>query len=280
MKNRLDTLLVERGMFPSREKAKASIMAGLIYVDGQISDKAGTMIDTDAQITIKENLCPYVSRGGLKLEKAMELWDFHLEQAVCMDIGASTGGFTDCMLQKGAQKVYAVDVGYGQLDYKLRNDCRVVNMEKQNIRYIDTAAIDPLDFISVDVSFISLKHIFPVAAKMLKDRGKMVCLIKPQFEAGREQVGKKGIVRDRKVHIQVIENVIKYSLDNGLAPVGLTFSPVTGAKGNIEFLLYIDGKTSQTAEAAISHEQIEKIVDGSHEALEQKKVLVKQRRQT
>lgn len=154
------------------------------------------------------------------------------------------------MLQKGAQKVYAVDVGYGQLDYKLRNDCRVVNMEKQNIRYIDTAAIDPLDFISVDVSFISLKHIFPVAAKMLKDRGKMVCLIKPQFEAGREQVGKKGIVRDRKVHIQVIENVIKYSLDNGLAPVGLTFSPVTGAKGNIEFLLYIDGKTSQAAEAA------------------------------
>ena len=268
MKNRLDTLLVERGMFPSREKAKASIMAGLIYVDGQISDKAGTMIDTDAQITIKENLCPYVSRGGLKLEKAMELWDFHLEQAVCMDIGASTGGFTDCMLQKGAQKVYAVDVGYGQLDYKLRNDCRVVNMEKQNIRYIDTAAIDPLDFISVDVSFISLKHIFPVAAKMLKDRGKMVCLIKPQFEAGREQVGKKGIVRDRKVHIQVIENVIKYSLDNGLAPVGLTFSPVPGAKGNIEFLLYIDGKTSQTAEAAISHEQIEKIVDASHEELE------------
>ena len=136
MKNRLDTLLVERGMFPSREKAKASIMAGLIYVDGQISDKAGTMIDTDAQITIKENLCPYVSRGGLKLEKAMELWDFHLEQAVCMDIGASTGGFTDCMLQNGAQKLYAVDVGYGQLDYKLRNDCRVVNMEKQNIRYI------------------------------------------------------------------------------------------------------------------------------------------------
>ena len=327
MKNRLDTLLVERGMFPSREKAKASIMAGLIYVDGQISDKAGTMIDTDAQITIKENLCPYVSRGGLKLEKAMELWAFHLEHAVCMDIGASTGGFTDCMLQKGAQKVYAVDVGYGQLDYKLRNDCRVVNMEKQNIRYIDTAAIDPLDFISVDVSFISLKHIFPVAAKMLKDRGKMVCLIKPQFEAGREQVGKKGIVRDtaaidpldfisvdvsfislkhifpvaakmlkdrgkmvclikpqfeagreqvgkkgivrdRKVHIQVIENVIKYSLDNGLAPVGLTFSPVTGAKGNIEFLLYIDGKTSQTAEAAISHEQIEKIVDASHEELE------------
>ena len=267
-KTRLDVLLTEQGLQESRQKAQATIMSGLVFVNGQRVDKPGAAVPNDAKIEIRGNTLKYVSRGGLKLEKAMELWDFHLEQAVCMDIGASTGGFTDCMLQKGAQKVYAVDVGYGQLDYKLRNDCRVVNMEKQNIRYIDTAAIDPLDFISVDVSFISLKHIFPVAAKMLKDRGKMVCLIKPQFEAGREQVGKKGIVRDRKVHIQVIENVIKYSLDNGLSPVGLTFSPVTGAKGNIEFLLYIDGKTSQTAEAAISHEQIEKIVDASHEELE------------
>ena len=268
IKKRLDMLLVEQGYADTRTKAQAIIMSGLVYVQGQKADKPGTSYEETVDIEVRSGGCPYVSRGGLKLEKAMELWDFHLEQAVCMDIGASTGGFTDCMLQKGAQKVYAVDVGYGQLDYKLRNDCRVVNMEKQNIRYIDTAAIDPLDFISVDVSFISLKHIFPVAAKMLKDRGKMVCLIKPQFEAGREQVGKKGIVRDRKVHIQVIENVIKYSLDNGLAPVGLTFSPVTGAKGNIEFLLYIDGKTSQAAEAAISHEQIEKIVDASHEELE------------
>ncbi len=255
-------------MFPSREKAKSSIMAGLIYVDGQISDKAGNMIDTDARITVKENLCPYVSRGGLKLEKAMELWDFQLDGLICMDIGASTGGFTDCMLQNGASKVYAVDVGYGQLDYKLRNDPRVINMEKQNIRYIDTDAIAPLDFISVDVSFISLKHIFPVAAKMIRENGRMVCLIKPQFEAGREQVGKKGIVRDRKVHIQVIENVIKYSLDSGFNPAGLTYSPVTGAKGNIEFLLYIDGRQTKACEPAITTQQIENTVDASHEELE------------
>ncbi len=192
MKDRLDVLLVEKGLFPSREKAKASIMAGLIYVDGQLSDKAGAMISLDADITVRDNHCPYVSRGGLKLEKAMETWGFNLNGSVCMDIGASTGGFTDCMLQNGASKVYAVDVGYGQLDYRLRNDSRVVNMEKQNIRYIDTETIDPLDFISVDVSFISLRHIFPVAARMIKDDGRMVCLIKPQFEAGREQVGKKG----------------------------------------------------------------------------------------
>lgn len=186
MKDRLDVLLVEKGLFPSREKAKASIMAGLIYVDGQLSDKAGAMISRDADITVRDNHCPYVSRGGLKLEKAMETWGFNLNGSVCMDIGASTGGFTDCMLQNGASKVYAVDVGYGQLDYRLRNDSRVVNMEKQNIRYIDTETIDPLDFISVDVSFISLRHIFPVAARMIKDDGRMVCLIKPQFEAGRE----------------------------------------------------------------------------------------------
>ena len=239
MKDRLDVLLVEKGLFPSREKAKASIMAGLIYVDGQLSDKAGAMISLDADITVRDNHCPYVSRGGLKLEKAMETWGFDLNGSVCMDIGASTGGFTDCMLQNGASKVYAVDVGYGQLDYRLRNDSRVVNMEKQNIRYIDTEAIDPLDFISVDVSFISLRHIFPVAARMIKDDGRMVCLIKPQFEAGREQVGKKGIIRDRKVHVQVIENVIKYSLESGFVPSGLTYSPVKGAKGNIEFLIYL-----------------------------------------
>ena len=228
-------------------------MAGLIYVDGQISDKAGTMIDTDAQITIKENLCPYVSRGGLKLEKAMELWDFHLEQAVCMDIGASTGGFTDCMLQKGAQKVYAVDVGYGQLDYKLRNDCRVVNMEKQNIRYIDTAAIDPLDFISVDVSFISLKHIFPVAAKMLKDRGKMVCLIKPQFEAGRDKVGKNGVVRDPAVHEEVIEKILAFNAELGFKTLGVVHSPIQGPQGNIEYLYWFTKNPQAEAVAVDVH---------------------------
>lgn len=268
MKNRLDMLLVERGLFPSREKAKASIMAGIVYVDGQISDKAGTMVDTEAEITVKENLCPYVSRGGLKLAKSLETWDFSLDKAVCMDIGASTGGFTDCMLQSGASKVYAVDVGYGQLDYKLRNDPRVVNMEKCNIRYIDKGLIEPLDFISVDVSFISLSLIFPVASDMLKDTGRMVCLIKPQFEAGREQVGKKGIVRDRKVHVQVIENVIKYTIKSGLRPVGLTYSPVTGAKGNIEFLLYIDRKLSPGEEADAAALKIEEVVNTSHEELE------------
>ena len=267
MKDRLDVLLVEKGLFPSREKAKASIMAGLIYVDGQLSDKAGAMISRDADITVRDNHCPYVSRGGLKLEKAMETWGFDLNGSVCMDIGASTGGFTDCMLQNGASKVYAVDVGYGQLDYRLRNDSRVVNMEKQNIRYIDTEAIDPLDFISVDVSFISLRHIFPVAARMIKDDGRMVCLIKPQFEAGREQVGKKGIIRDRKVHVQVIENVIKYSLESGFIPSGLTYSPVKGAKGNIEFLIYLC-RASFSEEQCIPRTLISDTVNASHEELE------------
>ena len=242
-------------------------MAGLIYVDGQLSDKAGAMISRDADITVRDNHCPYVSRGGLKLEKAMETWGFDLNGSVCMDIGASTGGFTDCMLQNGASKVYAVDVGYGQLDYRLRNDSRVVNMEKQNIRYIDTETINPLDFISVDVSFISLRHIFPVAARMIKDDGRMVCLIKPQFEAGREQVGKKGIIRDRKVHVQVIENVIKYSLESGFVPSGLTYSPVKGAKGNIEFLIYLC-RTSFSEEQCIPRTLISDTVNASHEELE------------
>ena len=268
MKDRLDALLVKKGYFTSREKAKASIMAGIVYVDGQISDKAGTVVDTEADIFIKENICPYVSRGGLKLAKSLETWNFDLNEAICMDIGASTGGFTDCMLQNGAAMVYAVDVGYGQLDYKLRTDSRVVNMEKCNIRYIDQTLIKPLDFISVDVSFISLKLIFPIASSLLKDNGHMVCLIKPQFEAGREQVGKKGIVRDRKVHVQVIENVIKYTIENGLRPSGLTYSPVTGAKGNIEFLLYIDGKLNPREEFDIATIPVHQIVNTSHEELE------------
>ena len=276
MKERLDVLLVERGLFTSREKAKASIMAGIILVDGQVSDKAGTMIDTEALITVKENICPYVSRGGLKLEKSMNLWNIDLTDNVCMDIGASTGGFTDCMLQKGASKVYAVDVGYGQLDYKLRNDSRVVNMEKCNIRYVDVDTIDPLDFISIDVSFISLKLVFPVASKLLKDEGRLVCLVKPQFEAGKEQVGKKGIVRDKKVHREVIENVIKYALESKLKPSGLTFSPVKGAKGNIEYLLYIDGKLpaqseqpdEQPSDFNYDFLMIDQIVNASHEELE------------
>ncbi|MCQ2550906.1 MAG: TlyA family RNA methyltransferase [Clostridia bacterium] len=237
MKERLDTLLVKKGLFPSREKAKASIMAGVVFVDGERSDKAGNMVDENAEIFVKEKACPYVSRGGLKLEKSMSHFDLSMEGKTCMDIGASTGGFTDCMLKNGAVKVYAVDVGYGQLDYSLRIDDRVINMEKCNIRYLETDKVEPIDFISIDVSFISLKLVFPVATKLLKEDGKLVCLIKPQFEAGREQVGKKGIVRDEKVHLEVIENVIGYALDNELYPTGLTYSPVTGAKGNIEYLL-------------------------------------------
>lgn len=240
MKNRLDIILTEKNIFPSREKAKASIMAGLIYVDGQRVDKPGTPVDESSEITVKEDLCPYVSRGGLKLEKALELFDFTLDGAVAVDIGASTGGFTDCMLQKGAQKVFAIDVGYGQLDWKLRNDPRVVNMEKINIRYLDTDTVDKdIDFISIDVSFISLKLVFPVAAQLLSETGSLVCLVKPQFEAGRNQVGKKGIVRDPAVHEEVLQNVAGYAADNGLYCHGLTYSPVTGTKGNIEYLMFL-----------------------------------------
>lgn len=272
MKERLDVLLVKKGIYPSRERAKASIMAGVVYVDGQKSDKAGNMVDELARITVRENLCPYVSRGGLKLKKAMDLWGFSLNGRVCMDIGASTGGFTDCMLQEGARKVYAVDVGYGQLDYKLRIDDRVINMEKCNIRYLDPQTIDdPVDFISIDVSFISLKLVFPVAAKLLTEEGSLVCLVKPQFEAGRQQVGKKGIVRDRKVHREVIENVAGYALDNGLSAAGLTFSPVTGAKGNIEYLMLLKkiGSTDfAERENQLDPYLIEQIVNDSHEELE------------
>ncbi|MDD6647194.1 MAG: TlyA family RNA methyltransferase [Firmicutes bacterium] len=262
MKNRLDVMLTEKNMFPSREKAKASIMAGLVYVDGQRIDKPGTPVDENAEITVREALCPYVSRGGLKLEKALELFDFTLDDAVAVDIGASTGGFTDCMLQKGARKVFAIDVGYGQLDWKLRNDPRVVNMEKVNIRYLDMDTVDKdIDFISIDVSFISLKLVFPVAAQLLAETGSLVCLVKPQFEAGRSQVGRKGIVRDPAVHREVIENVAGYAADNGLYCHGLTYSPVTGTKGNIEYLMFLRKLPSDT------DINIEATVRSSHEEL-------------
>ena len=262
MKNRLDVMLTEKNMFPSREKAKASIMAGLVYVDGQRIDKPGTPVDDNAEITVREALCPYVSRGGLKLEKALELFHFTLDGAVAVDIGASTGGFTDCMLQKGARKVFAIDVGYGQLDWKLRNDPRVVNMEKVNIRYLDMDTVDKdIDFISIDVSFISLKLVFPVAAQLLAETGSLVCLVKPQFEAGRSQVGKKGIVRDPAVHREVIENVAGYAADNGLYCHGLTYSPVTGTKGNIEYLMFLRKLPSDT------EINIDGTVRSSHEEL-------------
>ncbi len=240
MKERLDVLLVEKGLFTSREKAKASVMAGLVYVDGNRIDKAGNMTNQESELFVKEPLCPYVSRGGLKLAKAIESFGLTLQGKTTIDMGASTGGFTDCMLQNGANKVYAIDVGYGQLDWKLRTDPRVINMEKTNIRYIDSISFpEKVDFISIDVSFISLHLILPVATALLKEHGQVMCLVKPQFEAGREQVGKGGIVRDKAIHREVIINVIKYAEESKLYPKGLTFSPVTGAKGNIEYLLLL-----------------------------------------
>lgn len=264
-KERLDVLLVEKGYFPSREQAKRSIMAGIVFVDGERIDKAGTNVSENSLILVKDNVCPYVSRGGLKLEKMMDLYNFRLDNAACVDIGASTGGFTDCMLQNGARKVFAIDVGYGQLDWKLRNDERVINMEKCNIRYLDVDTIDKdITFISIDVSFISLKLVFAVATKLLREDGSLVCLVKPQFEAGRSQVGKGGIVRDPAVHEEVIRNVIGYGIDNGLYSHGLTYSPVTGAKGNIEYLLYMT--KSQEGEL-IEEETIKNTVAESHNAL-------------
>ncbi len=264
-KERLDVLLVDKGCFQSREKAKAAIMAGIVFVNGNKIDKAGTTVETDSEIFIKNNICPYVSRGGLKLEKAIELYGFSLEGAICADIGASTGGFTDCMLQNGADKVFAIDVGYGQLDWKLRNDSRVINMEKCNIRYLDFDTIDKdIDFISIDVSFISLKLVLPVASQMLADKGKLVCLVKPQFEAGRQQVGKGGIVKDINVHKEVIQNVIQYGIDAGLYSYGLTYSPVKGAKGNIEYLLYMK---KENTEGQVTVDDINFIAEVSHSEL-------------
>lgn len=263
MKTRLDVLLVEQGYFTSREKAKASIMAGLVFVDGQISDKAGNMISEDAHIEVKGSDCPYVSRGGFKLEKALKVFSINVQGFHCVDIGASTGGFTDCLLQNGAEKVYSVDVGYGQLDYKLRQDPRVVCMEKVNFRYMQEDDIaEKLDFACADVSFISLKHMFPVVAKMLKDTGEIACLVKPQFESSKDQVGKNGIIHDPLVHKEVIKKVISYALDNDLYPLNLDFSPVTGAKGNIEFLLHL---TKKTVDIELD---IDSVVKKAHEELD------------
>lgn len=260
MKERLDVILVNNGLASSRDNAKRTIMAGLVTVDGIVETKSGQKFDVDSEFKVKDKLLKYVSRGGLKLEKAIQSFNIKLNGCYAVDMGASTGGFTDCMLMNGALKVYALDVGYGQLDYKLRVDPRVINMEKTNIRYLDTTLIEePIDFISIDVSFISLRHMFPVASKILKDIGAVMCLIKPQFEAGREQVGKKGIVRDSKVHVEVIENVIGYASDNGLYPHGLDYSPVKGTKGNIEYLLYLR-KTESSKE--ISPQEVVSIAHG------------------
>lgn len=264
MKKRLDILLTEKGFFPSREKAKTAIMAGLVYVNKAISDKPGTSVDEDAFIEVKGDTCPFVSRGGLKLEKALNVFNLDVNNLTCLDIGASTGGFTDCMLQKGASKVYSVDVGHGQLDYKLRIDPRVVCMEKCNFRTIEEDQIpEKIDFACSDVSFISLKLMFPPAVKLLKPNAFMAVLVKPQFEAGREQVGKKGIVKDPLVHKEVIKNVISYANENGLSAVGLDYSPITGTTGNIEFLLCLkfDGKENLDID-------IDAVVSSAHEKLE------------
>lgn len=247
MKERLDVLLVQRGLAPSREKAKVMIMEGNVFVAGQREDKAGTSFDDKVEIEVRGNTLKYVSRGGLKLEKAMANFGISLEDKICMDIGASTGGFTDCMLQNGAKKVYAVDVGYGQFAWKLRQDERVVCMEKTNIRYVTPEDIDDiLDFASVDVSFISLTKVLPAAKELLTEQGEMVCLIKPQFEAGKEKVGKKGVVRDSKVHEEVIEKVISFAQEIGFGIKNLEFSPIKGPEGNIEYLVYIQkGMESQ-----------------------------------
>ena len=232
-KERLDSLLVQRGLAPSRELAKAYIMAGKVYVDGRKEDKAGTKLPNDISIEVRGGQMKYVSRGGYKLEKAVEEFGISLEGKICMDIGASTGGFTDCMLQNGAAKVYAIDVGYGQFAWKLRNDPRVVCLEKTNMRYVTHEQVpDEADFASIDVSFISLTKILPAALDVLGEKGQLVCLIKPQFEAGREKVGKKGVVKDRAVHREVIEKITDYAEAQGLGILGLSFSPIKGPEGN------------------------------------------------
>lgn len=280
-KERLDLLLFNKGLSESREKAKALIMSGKVYVDNQKADKAGTLYKNDSKIEVRNDEIQFVSRGGLKLNKAISSFNISLKDKIAMDIGASTGGFTDCMLQNGAKKVYSVDVGYGQLAWKLRNDERVVNLERTNIRYLDENLIlEKLDFVSVDVSFISLKLVLPVAKNLMKDFAKGVCLIKPQFEAGRDKIGKNGVVRDKKVHEEVIKNVFMFTSDLDFKILDLDFSPVKGPKGNIEYLMYVEKmkpcesnenneeNTKYNLEDLVWSEKIEEVVEKSHEILD------------
>lgn len=259
MKKRLDVLLFEKGYAESREKAKAIIMAGQVYADNQKADKCGTSYDENVNIEVRGGAPKYVSRGGLKLEKAMNSFNIELQGKVTMDIGASTGGFTDCMLQNGAIKVYSIDVGYGQLAWKLRTDDRVVNLERTNMRKVTKEQVpDLIDFFSIDVSFISLKLLLPVARELLSDNARAVCLIKPQFEAGRENVGKKGVVRDSNVHISVVKDIYDFCLNNGYSVLGLDFSPIKGPEGNIEYLIYLEKSNSPQSFATTTPEELVK----------------------
>lgn len=267
MKERLDVLLVNRKLADSREKAKAIIMSGIVYVNGQKEDKAGSMFDVYAGIEVRGSTLKYVSRGGLKLEKAMENFPIELNNKICMDVGSSTGGFTDCMLMNGASKVYSVDVGHGQLAWKLRQDERVVVMEKTNIRYVTPDGIpDRIDFSSIDISFISLTKVLLPVKNLLTDNGQIVCLIKPQFEAGREKVGKKGVVRDIKVHEEVIDMVLDYAMSIGFDVEGLDFSPIKGPEGNIEYLAFLTKTSDEKGTLKISFEPSEVVLQ-SHKVL-------------
>lgn len=268
MKERLDVLLVKKNLAESREKAKAVIMAGIVYVDDQKEDKAGSMFEETAKIEVRGSTLKYVSRGGLKLEKAMTHFGVTLDQKICMDVGASTGGFTDCMLQNGAVKVYSVDVGHGQLAWKLRNDPRVVCMEKTNIRYVTLEEIpDKIQFVSIDVSFISLTKVLGPVKALMEPDGQVVCLIKPQFEAGREKVGKKGVVRERSVHLEVIRTVAAFAGSIGFEALHLEFSPIKGPEGNIEYLLHLrnDARGNVYENSSIDAEEI---VNQAHETLD------------
>lgn len=262
-KERLDLILVEKGIITSRERAKACIMEGKVYVNGQKVDKAGEKVSYDADIEYRGATLKYVSRGGLKLEKAMNSYDISLEGKVCMDIGASTGGFTDCMLQNGASKVFSVDVGYGQFAWKLRTDERVVCMERTNIRYVTPEDIgELLDFASIDVSFISLKKIMPATLNLLKDDGEVVALIKPQFEAGREKVGKKGVVREKETHKEVVHDIVNFLLEQDLNILGVGYSPIKGPEGNREYLVYFS--KDKNKESDFKNEDIDVVVEASH----------------
>lgn len=268
-KERLDVLLVNRGLYETREKAKAAVMAGLVVVAGERCDKPGTKFAEDVAITVKGEVHPYVSRGGLKLEKALREFEIDLTGKVMMDIGASTGGFTDCALKHGARKVYAIDVGYGQLAWSLRQDERVIVMERTNFRHLDPASFadEKPDMASIDVSFISLRLIFPVLQQILQDGGQVVALVKPQFEAGKENVGKNGIVRDPRVHVEVLQSIAGFAASTGLAVRGVSFSPITGGEGNIEFLLYLQKAPANEADMSEWLSQMEKVVAQAHATL-------------